>query len=111
MSEFFDDQVISELKEIMGEDIGMLLETFIDDSQEKVEALADSVNSQDSDDIRRTAHSLKGSSKNVGAIALALLCEEMEHKARENILAPLPELMEKIRQAFLKTKDEIHNQF
>ncbi len=108
MSELFDDQTITELKEIMGDDIGMLLETFIEDSKSKVTDLSKALEHGDANIIRRVAHSLKGSCKNVGAIAMALLCEEMEHKAKEEILEPLPNLYSQLDAAFKKTCDEIH---
>ena len=111
MSELFDNQIISELREIMGDDIGMLLETFIEDSRAKVGELSDALAAENADSIRRVAHSLKGSCKNVGAIAMALLCEEMEHKAKEEIFAPLPELYAQIEVVFNNTCDEIHERY
>ncbi|TQV86709.1 Hpt domain-containing protein [Aliikangiella coralliicola] len=113
MSAALDLQIIDELKLIMGDDIGMLLETYFSDSVIKIQELSEiaershSEVTDDSDIIRRTAHSLKGSSKNVGAKNLAQLCELLETNARNNQLENLSIQVEDITQAFEVFKIEI----
>lgn len=86
MSGVLDSTIISELKEIMGEDLEMLLSTYVEDTQQKIEQLKLEINEDNADSIRRTAHSIKGSSKNVGATELADWCQQMETAARDGDL-------------------------
>ncbi len=111
MESLFDQQIIGELKEIMGDDIGILLETFISDSNEKLNELSDAISQCEPEQVRRTAHSLKGSSRNVGAAALALLCEKLEYQARSEDLSEAKGLLSQILKTFSETESEIHAQF
>jgi len=38
--------------------------------------------------VRKAAHGLKSSSANLGALALAALCKDLEHKAHAGVLDP-----------------------
>lgn len=73
--------VLNSLKDIMEDDFNFLIETFIRDSQDRLEKLHELVGSSDFDSIRRAAHSFKGSCGNLGALHLANLCAGLERKA------------------------------
>lgn len=109
MSGVLDERIVGELKEIMGEDLGVLFETFIVDSQDKISQLKDIVFSTDLDAIRRLAHSLKGSSRNVGANNLANHCEKLEQDARNDSLGDRQRYFDDISETFHITKTAIHN--
>lgn len=51
---------------------------------------------QEVESIRKLAHTLKSSSANVGAHHLAKLCKQLEQVAMSGLMAPLPELIDKI---------------
>lgn len=110
MSGVLDEQIVNELKDIMGDDIGMLMETFIVDSQQKLEQLKALLKDDDFDAIRRLAHSLKGSSKNVGASALASHCENLEHDARDENLTDRDAYLNNILESFETTKSTINSE-
>ena len=77
-----DVETLNNLTEIMGDDMRMLLDTYIDDCTCKVsEICAMSLETQQ-DDIFRMAHSLKGSSRNIGVTEFADYCSEAERLAR-----------------------------
>lgn len=84
MSDYLNLSMISELREIMEDDFSVLYETFIADSEQKLQQLEQAFSLNDSESIRRLAHSLKGSCCNVGANKLADLCEVLENAARDN---------------------------
>ena len=71
-----DPAVLSGLQEVMEGEYPKLLDTFLDDSQKRVEALR--VARGDAKALGRIAHSFKGSSGNLGAVRLAQLCQRLE---------------------------------
>ncbi|KAF2410766.1 Hpt domain-containing protein [Pseudomonas antarctica] len=71
-----DPDVLSGLQEVMESEYPKLLDTFLDDSQKRVEALRKS--RDDAKALGRIAHSFKGSSGNLGAVRLAQLCQRLE---------------------------------
>jgi HPt (histidine-containing phosphotransfer) domain-containing protein len=73
-----DLDTLNELKDVMGEEFGFLIETFKTDSAVRISAINDALASQDSDAVRRAAHSFKGSASNMGATNLAELCRRLE---------------------------------
>lgn len=83
-NEHVDEAILVELQEIMEDDFPVLLETYIVDSQTKLEALNEAFTLQDLDKIRNVAHGFKGSSLNMGAHALAGLCASVEDFARNS---------------------------
>ncbi len=72
-------QIIIELKELMEEEFPILIRTFIDDSYVRLDRLIMHVSHKNYEEIRREAHSFKGSSSNMGAITLTELCLALEH--------------------------------
>ncbi|TGG95972.1 Hpt domain-containing protein [Natronospirillum operosum] len=76
-----DAAVLAELQLIMGDDFALLLQTFSDDSVQRLQALE--ATREDVDALRRAAHSFKGSASNVGAVALARSCLELENYCQQ----------------------------
>lgn len=71
-----DPEVLSGLQEVMEDDYPKLLDTFLDDSQKRIDALRKA--RDDAKALGRIAHSFKGSSGNLGAVRLAQLCQRLE---------------------------------
>ncbi|MCK3837185.1 Hpt domain-containing protein [Pseudomonas synxantha] len=71
-----DPDVLSGLQDVMEGEYPKLLDTFLDDSQKRIEALRDA--RDDAKALGRIAHSFKGSSGNLGAVRLAQLCQRLE---------------------------------
>ena len=109
MFRLLDSQIVDELSEIMGDDLGMLFETFLVDSESKIVELVAQTNAQQSDVIRRIAHSLKGSSRNLGASQLAEQCELLENAARNAQSHRYSPLISAVNRAFLALKVEIES--
>ncbi len=86
METSLNKEILDELVDIMGDDMGMLLNSYFSDSQVKLDELATLDCKTDQQTIFRVAHSLKGSSKNVGVETFAELCEEIEQLARNEKL-------------------------
>ncbi|MCF5229698.1 MULTISPECIES: Hpt domain-containing protein [unclassified Pseudomonas] len=92
-----DPVVLTGLQEVMEGEYPKLLETFLDDSQKRVEALRKSRG--DAKALGRIAHSFKGSSGNLGAVRLAQLCQRLEVESVE-LSADLGALVDQIDHEF-----------
>ncbi|PIB45731.1 histidine kinase [Pseudomonas sp. 2822-15] len=92
-----DPDVLTGLQEVMESEYPKLLETFLDDSQKRVEALRKS--RDDAKALGRIAHSFKGSSGNLGAVRLAQLCQRLEVESVE-LTADLGALVDQIDHEF-----------
>jgi HPt (histidine-containing phosphotransfer) domain-containing protein len=93
-----DPDVLSGLQEVMEGEYPKLLDTFLDDSQKRVEALREA--RDDAGALGKIAHSFKGSSGNLGAVRLAQLCQQLEDKSAKQALTDLGELVDEIDHEF-----------
>jgi HPt (histidine-containing phosphotransfer) domain-containing protein len=99
-----DYDALNTLKDVMEDDFGFLIQTFLQDSNERIATLHELLDGENADLIRRTVHSFKGSCSNLGALRLASLCSVVEHKALEQNFASLPGDVVEIEQEFLLVK-------
>jgi len=79
-------EMIAELKDILADDFNTLVDSFVEDAQRRLRKLKEGIAASDSDMIRTEAHSLKGSSLNLGAQLLPELCSQMENKGKSGDL-------------------------
>lgn len=96
--------LLTELRELMEDDFVVLLQTYLDDSQVRMGSLEQAVLSHDPFQIRQSAHSLKGSSANMGAYKLASLCQLLEQLGRQSDLTGAFALLEQIKLEYLQVK-------
>ncbi|MGE0435033.1 MAG: response regulator, partial [Planctomycetota bacterium] len=80
-------------EELFGEIVG----EFLVDAERQASESAALLAANQFDELRRTAHSLKGSSATVGAVALSALARRIETEARNSNAATLPSLMQELR--------------
>lgn len=99
-----DHDTLKTLKQVMEDDFGLLIETFKQDSVERINKLREVITGGDGDAIRRAAHSFKGSSSNIGAQNLSALCAAMEKQALDGDLTGLAEGLQVIEQEFATVK-------
>ena len=83
MSERLDQQMLEDLRDIMEDEFSILMETFLTESQKQFAAIKSALGDADMDLARRSAHSLKGSCGNIGALGLQAQCAELEYAARD----------------------------
>lgn len=98
--EHLDYDTLNTLKDVMEDDFALLLDTFMQDSSERISTLRAVIQQSDADLIRRAAHSFKGSCSNIGALHLSALCASLEKKALEQTLENLPQDLDAIEQEF-----------
>ena len=78
-----DQNLLSELREIMEDEFPSLLRVFLSESQAQYDRLQQALAQGDFEGVRTNAHSLKGTSGNIGASQLRTLCQTMEYAAKE----------------------------
>ena len=100
MNTSVDIDNLNMLKELIGKDLKEILDAYISTAPNLVNQIEDALISQDVDNLRLHAHSLKGSSANIGANTLSSLSASLEQFAKEGQLGS-PAV-----QAFSKSKDE-----
>ena len=79
-SQHLDMDALKELKQIMGDEFSLLIETFKNDSVVRIQSIETAIAGGDPEEIRRAAHSFKGSAGNMGATALTELCRTLEDR-------------------------------
>jgi histidine phosphotransfer protein HptB len=104
-----DQEVLAELQDIMGSDFGKLVKSWQDDTRQRVAAMEAAIEAEDGVQLRQVAHSLKGSSSNLGARCVVDLCIEMEKlanlkdmEAAKNTLPGLREAVQSAEQELLR---------
>lgn len=97
-SSHVDLQVLGELKEIMEDEFLVLLETYLSDSVKLLAEIDQAINSSDAEGLRSVAHSLKGSSANLGAIVLSDYCKQLEDMGKNNQLDNAADVFSKVRE-------------
>ncbi len=100
MSEHVSVETLSMLKEVMEDSFNELIEMYISDSQIRIKSLNEAYAANDSECIRREAHSLKGSSGNIGASIMAELTKQIEEKGREGVLDGVDQLIDQVEEEY-----------
>ena len=98
-----DRALMENLLELMDGDTGMVIEVidlFLEDAPNQIEAIIAGVANHDPSVVARAAHSLKGSSANVGARGLWGVCANLEVRGRSGSLAGVESLCASLRREF-----------
>jgi two-component system, sensor histidine kinase and response regulator len=101
-----DRQVISGLRGLQGEDetdiVAELAGMFLDDARPRLSALEEAVLGDDTPAVERLAHTLKGSSANMGARGMSILCARLEDAGASGDLSQGPRLIERLKEEFVR---------
>ncbi|MCG7950721.1 MAG: ATP-binding protein [Candidatus Thiodiazotropha endolucinida] len=84
VSGMIDRTVLEELYEIMEDEFVSVLESYLKSAPGLMHGIRDAVKDRDMDALVKSAHPLKSSSANVGAMELSILARELEFKGRQN---------------------------
>ncbi|MGX5174546.1 Hpt domain-containing protein [Aliikangiella sp. IMCC44653] len=103
-----DETIVADLADLMGEDLNTLFEAYLEDNEIKIKQLVSVCKQNDYDLIRRTAHSIKGSSRNVGALKFAIICESIENAALMEELESCLSFLDKLHLEYQQLKAEIN---
>lgn len=95
---------LQELKDIMEDDFTVLIETFISDGKEQINLLEVYIDAGDFTKIKAGAHTLKGSSSNIGANKLSEICFKLEKKGSDHDASDMVELLNQLRDEYENVK-------
>ncbi len=99
-----DEEALAELRDVMEDEFDILIQTYISDSRERIQALHQALSNNDPDAFSKTAHSFKGSSINIGASLLGDLCMRAEKAGREGRLGDARALVPDLETEFLTVR-------
>lgn len=98
---------LRELRDSLGEAYVPMLECFLADAPDYLDAIETAVSEADTDRLAAVAHSLKGSARNFGADVLGEMCRRLEDCGRRgNIEAASPELSA-VREAYHRVRAQL----
>lgn len=106
-----DAQAIADLRALNPDDGGEFLREiigiFLADTPERIAELEESLATGDAPRFTRAAHSIKGSSSNLGALALKAAAADLEHFSRSQGLAGAGGFIPRIRTEFARAQAEL----
>lgn len=85
-----------------------LTQTFQQNAAQALSNLQQSIESEDTEQIRKLAHGLKSLSTNVGSGKLTELCMTMEQAGKNNELGDAQKLLESMKQEYLRVLTELN---
>jgi signal transduction histidine kinase/CheY-like chemotaxis protein/HPt (histidine-containing phosphotransfer) domain-containing protein len=95
-----DPSILDDLRALENPDcptlVADVVHTYVDSSSELLADLRAAVADQNAEGVAQSAHALKSSSANVGALPLATLCRELEAMGREDDLSGAKDLFESL---------------
>jgi CheY-like chemotaxis protein len=91
--------------------VGKVVGIYLDRSPSLIDALEQAVQNGGFEDISKTAHSLKSSSANLGAMALAGLCKELEIAGKKQELGEAKRLLENIKMEYDAVRKTLSDAF
>jgi HPt (histidine-containing phosphotransfer) domain-containing protein len=86
-----------------------ILRLFLDDVPRRIETLRAATAAGDAIAVQRAAHSLKGSSGNIGARALYDVCRKLDDTAKAGNLVRLQPLVDALADEYTKVETEIRS--
>ena len=86
-----------------------IISIYLEDVPQRLADLRSARGSEDRPLYVRSAHTIKGSSANVGALEMRALAEKLEHRAKVEPLSALDAELTEIEAAFTRTRDALRS--
>lgn len=102
-----DDKVIDQLKQDMGEDAEIVIESYVESIDEFLCDIENRSFKTSSDDLHRWAHTIKSSAASIGAMRLAHLAAEMENSYRDRKQIDLGEQLQHMQLEYQRVSDSL----
>lgn len=110
-SEVIDADAIENLRSLNPDDgdefLREIVGIFLEDTPHRLAELDQSLASGDAAKFIRAAHSIKGSSANLGASLLRTAAERLEHHAKTTGLADTTQLVNAVKTEFARAQQEL----
>ncbi|MCA1687812.1 MAG: Hpt domain-containing protein, partial [Actinobacteria bacterium] len=96
-----DRAVLENLRELGGQEmLSELSQMFVNDASSALRDLKEATECEDPPSVKRVAHTLRGSSGNMGAKRMAALCAELQDAGASGDLSRVPGLLERLQEEF-----------
>jgi two-component system sensor histidine kinase/response regulator len=99
-----DHSILASLRELQGEDepdiVAELAQMFLEDVPLRLTELREAIETGDAPSVERIAHTLKGSSANMGAMRMESICSEIEEMGRMGELESVRALISELEEEF-----------
>lgn len=103
-----DMPTFTSLKDAMGEDfIDELVQSYFDETPPLLSTLQSALESDDSEEFRRAAHSIKSTSNSFGALEFGSLARELEMMGKENRLDEAGEKLQLLVSEYVNVKKSL----
>jgi len=102
-----DFEVIEGLRSILGSDINELFNDFLQQAPQEISQLQTLFQNNNLEALSHVAHSLKGSSGNLGVAALSNSCVNLELDARDGVASSIESHIQNIEANFEVAKNAI----
>ena len=99
-----DEEVIGDLRDLMEDEFGDLIQNFIDDTDIRISQISEAIDKTNTDDMKKAAHALKSSSGNIGAMKLSRFAEEIERLGFEESIGNALDLIDQARKEYSEVK-------
>ena len=103
-----DEAANRQMRDLMGEDFADLLETYLSGGEAYVAQILQGFEAQDFAALENAAHPLKSSSRNLGAVRVASLAQNIEHYAKAQDAVAMAEYVGQIGDAFAAAKSALN---
>ncbi|GAA6153284.1 Hpt domain-containing protein [Pseudoteredinibacter isoporae] len=107
MANVINEELLDELRQLMGDDLRLLIETYRKDTQYRLMTIQEALELSELNGVIDAAHSLKGSSANVGAIRMEAICHQIVLSARDGDQGAVVELLPQLQTEY----DRVNGQF
>lgn len=109
-----DAETLSQLRELAARDpsgIAELVGMFLSDARERIDSAATAAARGDLTAVSHTAHSLQGSSGNLAATAMRVLCAELEEACADGDGTVVAEIIARLDSEFEQVADALREAF
>ena len=107
-----DREVLASLRGLQEEGepniLNELIELFLEEAPPQLAALGEAIEGGDARTVERVAHTLKGSSGNMGARRMVAVCAELEKVGGSGELTRAPQLLERLEVEFERTRQALN---
>ena len=102
---------LAALQKMSGSDlIGELAAQFFSDTLRRLSAIREALEGENAEELERVAHSLKGSSGNLGAWRMQELCEELEQRGRKGETGLAGDLLAELEKEYARVKNALESE-
>ena len=99
---------LQNLRDLGGtEFLAEVVDVFLAEAPTLITSLRSSLERQDTEELRRAAHTLKSNGSTLGAAAFAELCRTVEQQAKDGRLDGVSQLVERIEQEYVTLREAL----